>query len=659
MCKRLSGKDFGVNHLDLSRVTIDFEKSQIIWAPNGVGKTSLYNALQQGQLDSASFTEFNNNRAEFVKSAKDTLRIGAHVQQLDELQERRKHLLDDCDMQRNLKDVGLTAARQIKETFPSYPNCKKEHAENLKVFSADSAKQLCDAVPEDDAKFFVSHWRGLSATESIKEDIESLKARMLDEISIHLLNWIDEDATVCPICGSENTEPIAKLIKSRKAALTDKESELLSDYAKAHPDRNAEEIQEGLRTLREAAANKGLGEKAVFCFAICGGRAQVVEHFKAAKKNLSIIDGEISNLMETKKRFYENLRKREIEITNLLKVKFGLEQDSIDFDDSAEELVVKLPRQLDCFSTGEVDLMVALVSINEFWASDSDVLVLDDPITSFDLANQYTILFDLIRMVRESNSDGFRKSVVILTHNTNCINIAESQCPVLFNYYSLDRWEDGLRLNPIKLNKDGVHRYLCQSAILSSVEEEPDEDISCNKIPLSEKRAYIEAVSSREQGEGRLHSIFHYDGPSGNIVYKNSQLSNDKLADLIDYTDACSLIGKNDFVETCLDKELVLIALRVWVEKQFYINMNGDPAYLQAIKGNTISNKIDYKFPRNGKSKWNGSAGVTRSFLMGKKVMLNQASHENAQSVPFEYALGLSVYEIQKTISDIKDHFKA
>lgn len=659
MCKKLSGKDFQVNHLDLSRVTIDFGKSQIIWAPNGVGKTSIYNALQQGQLDSASFTEFNNNRAEFVKSAKDTLRIGAHVQQLDELQERRKQLLDNCDMQRNLKDVGLTAARQIKETFPSYPNCKKEHAENLKDFSADSAKQLCDAVPEDDAKFFVSHWRGLSTAESIKEDFESLKARMLDEISIHLLNWIDDDTTVCPICGSENTEPIAKLIKSRKAALADKESELLSDYSKAHPNKNAEEIQEGLRTLREAAAIKGVDEKAVFSFAICGGREQAVERFKTAKDNISIIDGDISNLIETKKRFYENIRKREIEITNLLKVKFGLEQSSINFDDSAEELVVKLPRQLDSFSTGEVDLMVALVSINEFWASDSDVLVLDDPITSFDLANQYTILFDLIRMVREAKSDGFQKSVVILTHNTNCVNIAESQCPVLFNYYSLDRWEDGLRLNPIKLNKDSVHRYLCQSAIMSSVEEKADEDGGCSIIPLSVKRAYIEAVSSREQGEGDLHSIFHYDGPSGNIVYKNSQLSNDRLADLIDYTEACSLIGKDDFVETCLDKELVLIALRVWVEKQFYINMNGDSDYLQATKGNMISNKIDYIFLRNGKSKWNGSAGVTRSFLMGKKVMLNQASHENAQSIPFEYALGLSAYEIQNTVNDIKDHFKA
>lgn len=64
MSKILTGKDFRVNHLDLSRVTIDFGKSQIIWAPNGVGKTSLYNALQQGQLDSASFTEFNNNRAD-------------------------------------------------------------------------------------------------------------------------------------------------------------------------------------------------------------------------------------------------------------------------------------------------------------------------------------------------------------------------------------------------------------------------------------------------------------------------------------------------------------------------------------------------------------------------------------------------------------------
>lgn len=659
MCKKLTGKDFQVNHLDLSRVTIDFGKSQIIWAPNGVGKTSIYNALQQGQLDSASFTEFNNNRAEFVKSAKDTLRIGAHVQQLDELQERRKHLLDDCDMQRNLKDVGLTAARQIKETFPSFPNCKKEHAENLKDFSADSAKQLCDAVPVDDARFFVSHWRGLSTAESIKEDIESLKVRMLDEISIHLLNWIDEGTTVCPICGSENSEPIAKLIKSRKAALANRESELLSDYSKDHPNKNAEEIQEGLRTLREAAAIKGVDEKAVFCFAICGGREQAVDQLKTAKDNISIIDGEISNLIETKKRFYENIRKREIEITNLLKVKFGLEQGNIIFDDSAEELVVKLPRQLDSFSTGEVDLMVALVSINEFWASDSDVLVLDDPITSFDLANQYTILFDLIRMVRETKSDGFQKSVVILTHNTNCINIAESQCPVLFNYYSLDRWEDGLRLNPIKLNKDGVHRYLCQSAIMSSAEEKADEGVSCGRIPLSLKRAYIKAVLSREQGEENLHSIFHYDGPSGNIAYKNSQLSNDKLADLIDYADAYSLIGKDDFIETCLDKELVLIALRVWVEKQFYINMNGDPAYLQATKGKTISNKIDYIFPKNGKSKWNGAASVTRSFLMGKKVMLNQASHENAQSVPFEYALGLSAYEIQKTIKDIKEHFKA
>ena len=553
----------------------------------------------------------------------------------------------------------MTAARQIKETFPSYPNCKKEHAENLKEFSADSARQLCEAVPKDDAKFFVNNWRGLSAAESIKEDIESLKACMLNEISIHLLNWIDEDTNVCPICGSVNTEPIAKLIKTRKAALADMEGELLSDYSKAHPNKNAEEIQEGLRTLREAAATKGVDEKAVFSFAICGGQMQVVERLDTAKDKLSIIDGEISNLIETKKRFYENIRKREVEITNLLKVKFGLEQGSIDFDDNAEELVVKLPRQLDSFSTGEVDLMVALVSINEFWASDSEVLVLDDPITSFDLANQYTILFDLIRMVREANHDGFLKSVVILTHNTNCINIAESQCSGLFSYYSLDRWEDGLRLNSIKLERDGAHRYLCQSAIISTAEKKPDEDVGHNVIPLSAKRAYIEAVSSREQGEANLHPIFHYDGSSGKISYKSSQLSNDRLADLIDHTDVCSLIGKDDFVETCLDKELVLIALRVWVEKQFYINMNGDSAYLQTPRGNTISNKIDYIFPRNGRSKWNGSSGVTRSFLMGKKVMLNQASHENAQSVPFEYALGLSAYEIQKTVEDIKNHFKA
>lgn len=658
MCKILSDKEFRVDHLDLSRVSIDFCKPQIIWAPNGVGKTSLYRGLQHGQLSFASFTEFSDARAEFVKESKNTLRIAAHVRQLDELQDRRRKLLDECRFQSNLKDVGLSAKGPIKHAFPTHPNCKTDPSGNLKAYSDEAAERLCSVISEEEASFFVGNWRDLKSVESLKDDVQSLKVRMLNEVTSQLLKWLDDDTCVCPVCGTKKDQPIAKLINSKQALLVDKENKLVADYAKAVTNNSAEEIQEGLEKLRELTASEDVTEEAVFSFAICGGHSETIQQLKSAKDELAKLDKEIQDLEETKKRFYKNMRRREAEIIDLLQIKFELKPENISFNDEDEELVVKLPRQLDNFSTGEVDLMVALVNINEFRASDSTVLVLDDPITSFDLSNQYTILFDLISMINEANSDGSCKNVVILTHNTNCINIAESQCPGLFSYFSLDRWDDGLRLNSIKLAKSGTHRYLCQDAIMQAAGGAVSVQYNrTGEISLALKRAYIDAISLRENGRDSLHAVFHYDGPSGEAAHNGQQLSNDQLVELIDAEALPSSDGKESFIESCLDKELSLIALRVWVEKQFYVQMGGDLGYLKATSGKPVSAKINYIFPKGGASKWNGSKSVTRSYLMGKKVMLNQASHENAQSIPFEYALGLSAYEIQKTVKDIKAHF--
>lgn len=656
MAKTLTNKDFGVDYLDFSQVKIDFSKPQIIWAPNGVGKTSLYKGLQQGQLPTASFAEFNNNRPGFVKDAKDTLRIGASVRRLDTLQSSREQLLNDCGIQRNLKDVGLTAAGPIKKTFPTHPNCKKDHAGNLSCFSADAAKRLCDTIPERDAAFFVTNWQDLATAKSLKDDFESLKSRMVSDVTSQLLKWIDEDTTICPVCGAEKTEPIAIIIRAKRAELAEKESQLTADYAKIHTEQSAEEIRIGLQRLCTLAGSADVDEGAVFSFAICGGRKDAIEPLNNAKEKLATLDKEIRQLANTKKRFYENIRKREDEITNLLQVKFELGPNAISFDDASDELLVKLPRELDKFSTGEIDLMVALVSINEFRASDSDVLVLDDPITSFDMSNQYTVLFDLVSLVEESKMDGHVKSIVILTHNTNCINIAESQRPALFNYFALDRWSDGLRLNPIKLKKDSTRRYLCQSTLLWSAKN--DFTVRPNGLSLGLEKAYIAAACEREGGRSDLHKVFHYDAPGATGTYNGQSLSNDQLIDLIDSIPADILIGKDNFIESCLDKELIMIALRIWIEKQFYDHMAGDAHYQAETSGKSISEKINYIFPKDRSSRWHGPATITRSYLMSKKVMLNQASHENAQPVPFEYALGLSSHEIQKIIEDIKKHFR-
>ena len=56
---------------------------------------------------------------------------------------------------------------------------------------------------------------------------------------------------------------------------------------------------------------------------------------------------------------------------------------------------------------------------------------------------------------------------------------------------------------------------------------------------------------------------------------------------------------------------------------------------------------------------WTGTEKVTKTYLMSKKVMLNQNDHSKSQKEPFYFALSLSTEEIVKEIIDIKGHFES
>ncbi|AEB07032.1 hypothetical protein Corgl_0921 [Coriobacterium glomerans PW2] len=635
-----------MKHLGARGLEIDLRESQMTWAPNGVGKSSIYRALKEKGPKKVSFVECSDYRANFAKSAKNKLTISARVQSISELKNQTEQLLTGCAFVDNLKSMGLTNAKTIGIAVPSHPKAKADLAGDLEQFSKADADGLIDALKGADLQFFVSHWRDLQKAKSLKEEIEPFRNEIIADAVESIERWIDEGERTCPVCGASHGRSVASIIREKHRQACQIEARTLQDYQRSHPGEDAATMAKGYDTLLKVASDAKLtSEDAVFSLCLCGGSKDNSKRIEANSTEFRKLSKRIAKFEAMRDRFYCNILKRKDELVSLLTVKFDVKEEAIKFDDVDKALTVTLPRKVDTYSTGEIDLLLILVKINDFVASDDDTLVLDDPITSFDTANQYAVIFDLIDII-----SSVKKTVIMFTHNSNCINIAYSQYPNCFKYESLDRWSDGLRKQPITIDdSEDSPRPLSQAALIEQVGR-----MGCKTY--NTKIKYLKAVAERESVPG-LNAVFHYDAPLCSVDYEKEKLCNEYLAKLIESFEPDSL-NKSSFACRCLDKELLMIALRVWVEKQLYedqLNESCSPDLFGKAK--TLGTRIEAIFPKDGPSSWHGPDTVTRAYLMGKRVMLNQSSHSGAQPVPFEYALNLSAYEIDKMVQDIKAHF--
>lgn len=620
---------------------------QIIWAPNGVGKTSIYRALQNMGFTDIAFHQFNENRDSYIKGLKKELRIGLHIKEIANLQSERADVIASVENIGGLKHFGATTIAALEEITPTYGQYKTNYEKLIGYADESAALRLAELIPENDAAFFLRHWTELGRLSQTKKEIDNQRTRVIHQAMQSIEKWLDEDEYDCPICGNHQDIPILDTIRKRRAELSIKKAELVESYALENPQFSKQEISNRISALAKTAQDKAsVTEEGILGFCLARGNESNAKALTEAKSRLDKIDTRLEELTAIRDRFFDQLKPHQSDIQEMFILK--LKANRVTFDDDEKEIVITLPRKASEYSTGEINLMVTLTKLYEFRGGDSTVLVLDDPITSFDTANQYVIIFNLVDII--SNAEE-QKSIVIFTHNTDCINIAESQYPGLFVYLGLERWSDEICLHQIDLSKDGKYRFVCQEAITACITAKED--------PVyNEKLAYIRALEEREEGSSHcndLHKLFHYDGPSGDISFGNMLLNNKYLVQLIDdFSDAT--LNKESFAKRCIDKALVLLASRVWIEKQLHDCLKNDAGYARCA-GKPLAVKIDYIFPAKGDQKWKGSSKVNRSYLMSKKVMLNQASHVHAQPIPFEYALNLSAYDIVKTITDIKEHF--
>ena len=261
------------------------------------------------------------------------------------------------------------------------------------------------------------------------------------------------------------------------------------------------------------------------------------------------------------------------------------------------------------------------------------MLIIDDPLTSYDLINQYKTLFEIV------NTASAEKRILIFTHNIEMINIINSQDSGTFKYQYIEKYLEKLFLKDVDINATG--------SIFSLK----------NLLDLDNEK-YLKLLIEREKEESdEYHKVFHYDN---SFTLQDSQfngLTNEYFVNLIDNFSPED-INNNSFSQNTFNKIMYMCAIRVWIEKKFFEAIKEDNAMTKKIEGKQFSEKVNVLLPKNSDSVLISKyPNVTRTFLMSKKVMLNQNEHYQSQIIPFNYALNISLDELISEIEDIKNRF--
>lgn len=623
-----------INYLNFDadfNITIG-DKVKIILGPNGTGKTSLYKNIKNRFLD-YSFIDYDEVEKSVI-AKKNTIIIGSSIVELDSKNKEKQELLDSIDVKENLKIFGITNKTNSEAVSKNLEKLRKNPELAIEQFKEENL-EIIFSMDDNYSSFFGENAKKIIDIKEIKTQIEDIKNNFKKHILNEIDDYLDDDEFICPVCGIKNNEPIKMIIAKKLSELKCLEEEIVINYQKKHSEMKPEKILEDIINIKSIVEENNISIENIENYFICGGNKEKSKIILESQEKLKKLNAEITKLEFEKEKFYKTLKEHKEDLKSTFQLQFYVKDEDINFSDESKEISIKLPRKVEEYSTGEINLMTFIICILEFISSDKECLVIDDPLSSYDIPNQYRIIYEIVTAKNDT------KKILIFTHNVDTINIANTQYSSLFEYEVLEKRKDTLYLNKITFSS---------STNILSVDE-LKKHISQDYNHLN----YINLLTKKETWNDEIadeyenHLIFHYDEPFQKNI-DNIDYTNDYLADLIDNFDDSTFQNKS-YLENTADKIIYTAALRIWIEKQFYINSNND----SSLHRKQFGDKIKYMFSNN---RWTGSSKVTRKYLMSKKVMLNQHIHQQSQIMPFYYVLNLTLDDISKEIKDIKEHFE-
>lgn len=677
-----------------------------IYAPNGVGKSSLARALNN---ENKSEYEYEYNGKQYTEKSKESPVLVIDDFFFRNIATRDNEKLSDYILgsqiakELELKEKIETSTKKVKDDIISY--LKKEY--NIK--SKDSC--LCGYIKNDSLKKFInslSNSQDKGKNYSVDNLIKLTSEFVLNEnkkIDSNKFNYIKDniggkESIIKSIIDFDtnnikliqgfskldiNNDAINILNKHNgitKCIFEDKH--VLPTDIKEQLENNKNLIIKQLDDSQKKIVNTifELGEnpfniKDIFNNSFeLGDSTKVKELITEMKEIILQIENEIIikyiqliKEIELEKDYseYNKIIEKKIELSeddemllkdiveNCINKKVKLTRDdnkNIIFTIEDNNFIGKSRQELP-LSTGEQNFISLYFDLLSAKNSDKEIIIIDDPISSFDSIYKNKIIYSIIKVLAN------KKKVIILTHNINTIKLMHHQYKNCFNLYLLNNENDGEN-GFIKIDKKEQNSETLQDmdfmleiknviSFFKSQEINTDlkdkEQFLLSLIPFMRSYSNLLLIDDLYKKLCKLMHGYENDKIDINEIFK-------ELFD-VDLLQSKYEINVEDILQVDIKNEIIDKTKYPILNRTLYHNLNYLKLRLlvENTLYNTDTNKMDWtKYPtlHNIIEKYLKDKKEFKNKLLSKKTLLNEFNHFEYDMCLFMPSLDISDYKLKE-----------
>ncbi len=646
------------------------DEAQIIFAPNGIGKTTLFKILKSqnsGKCEIYTYDGTEEPTYKIVDGKKKKLEINplpSNYTQAKQIADENMELLSSKEIMSSLFGSATLSTIKKKTTNQTTLDiASKGMITNFVPLDATDRANLKYILnyPSELKKLLLAREELKALTDAQKSaDLETLK--LIDRKFIYKSYKIEnhEDDIKkdgCPLCGRNDTKVYDDMLRIRKE-VEDAKFNFFENYTFLL---NIPENTSKLVAINQTIdAIIGLSDNKYFSLLKSEGNLTLENQLTKALTDYNKAKSDVARYISERDVAYNNMSSSKSTIEKYFPLLYP--NSSVKFDNTNKTITISMPRNMETYSEGEKHEMYSTVRELTIIGSDKELVIADDPLTDLDVANEYKNVFRFVKLANENH-----KKVIIFTCNPNLINIANEYHNSIFKRYYLishvDLSTNSIGMDLIEMDfKDKKGAYIC----LKQIYNLSLNDITSEVVNLLYERTNLDISGVNPARSDEISKILHYDN-SCSVTIGSSLVSNDQLVDAIDRF--VTLPSYSSFTTLAKERVFYLVALRVFIEKKLFDYQQerisrglsdcfpmkrGGGHYLtkdkiiavHSLKLSGDSYPIDSKYPN-----WN------KSSLMCLKTMLNDNDHPYSQILPLTYALSIGNDAFIQEIKNVKEIF--